>query len=320
MSEDQFGKANRMPLHAAAASPEGAADLAGELSVPGRPSVEAHHRVFWWTWYGVNLLALVAIFGAIYTTLWEYSTRRYLKGFADAVIPETAPPEQKIQSILSWMSSPAAQLTPVFIGEPTDRDPIDTLNFQALLQVCGTATNGFVNLAVSNGLAARRLLLLDSYSGTKHVDAEVLVNGRWIVVDPAFRRILRSPDSRTLTRDQLAIPAVFAAATRNIRHYDPRYSFERTAHVRLARLGFLGNPTQKALDSLIPGWDDSVAISLIMERRSLAATVVAIAILLFLGLLRFSVRWYGERRLGISSVRMRRRLFDAYRAFLHAAS
>ena len=97
----------------------------------------------------------------------------------------------------------------------SDRNPIDTLNFQALLQVCGTATNAFENLAVSGGLRARRLLLLDSSLRTKHVDAEVLVNGRWMVVDPAFRVILRSPDGQALTRYELAIPAAFSAATRN---------------------------------------------------------------------------------------------------------
>lgn len=274
------------------------------------------HRFFWSIWYCANALLLVSIIGTIYTLAWEYSTRRYLKGFSDAVIPETAPPEQKIQSILSWMSSPAAQLTPAFVGELSDRNPVDTLNFQALLRVCGTATNAFVNLAVSNGLASRRLLLLDSYSGTKHVDAEVLVNSRWIVVDPAFRTILRSPEGGTLTRDQLANPAIFAAATRNIARYDPSYSFERTGHVRLARLGSIGGPIQKVLDFLIPGWDDSVTISLVMERQSFAATIVAIVILVFLILLRSLLRWYGERRFHVSPVRIRHRLLDAYQAFL----
>src|SRR5215469_7250104 len=197
---------------------------------------------------------------------------------------------------------------------------LEGIFFQALLQVCGTATNAFENLAVSGGLAARRLLLLDSSLRTKHVDAEVLVNGRWIVVDPAFRVIFRSPDGQTLTRDQLAIPAAFAAATRNIPHYDPRYSFERTAHVRLARLGFIGTPIQKALDSLIPGWDNSVTITLILERESLAALVAAIAIALFLSLLRFLLRWYGEKHLLTCSMRMRHRLRDAYQAFLNTAS
>jgi len=103
-----------------------------------------------------------------------------------------------------------------------------------------------------------------------------------------------------------------------IPHYDPRYSFERTAHVRLARLGFIGTPIQKTLDSLIPGWDNSVTITLILERESLAAMVVAIA--LFLSLLRFSLRWYGEKHLLTCSMRMRHRLRDAYQAFLNTAT
>jgi hypothetical protein len=49
--------------------------------------------------------------------------------------------------------------------------------------VCGTATNAFINLADSGRLPARRILLLNSDQGAKHVDAEVLVKGRWIVLD-----------------------------------------------------------------------------------------------------------------------------------------
>ena len=308
-----------MPAPRATADSEAGLQIAADSVLDNKTS-RGQNRMFWPAWYCVNALLLVSVFGAIYMTAWEYSTRRYLKGFSDAVIPETAPPEQRIQSILSWMSSPAAQLTPAFVGEPSDRNPIDTLNFQALLRVCGTATNAFVNLAVSNGLASRRLLLLDSYFATKHVDAEVLVDGRWIVVDPAFRLILRSPDGKTLTQEELAVPAVFAAATRNIPHYDPSYSFERTTHVRLARLGVIAGPIQRVLGSLIPGWDQSVMISLILERQSLASMIVAIAIFVLLSLVRSFLRWYGEGRLHISSIRIRHRLFDAYRAFVRAST
>ena len=38
-----------------------------------------------------------------------------------------------------------------------DRDPTDTLNYTSLLRVCGNATNAFINLSDSAGLAARRL-------------------------------------------------------------------------------------------------------------------------------------------------------------------
>jgi hypothetical protein len=125
---------------------------------------------------------------AVYATAWEYSTRRYLKGFSDAIIPAAASPEEKIQAILDWMAHGPARLRSGFVSSGQDRDPTDTLNYDSLLRVCGTATNAFINLAVSGGLPARRILLLNSDQGAKHVDAEVLVKGRWIVVDPGSAR------------------------------------------------------------------------------------------------------------------------------------
>ena len=72
---------------------------------------------------------------------------------------------------------------------------------------------------------------------------------------------------------QLLLPAVFLAATQNIPGYGPKYNFERTTHVRTARLGLIGTLVQKVLDSLLPEWQDSVAISLLMERESLAPVI-----------------------------------------------
>jgi hypothetical protein len=69
------------------------------------------------------------------------------------------------------------------------------------------------------------LLRLDENRLTKHVTAEVLVNGRWIIVDPAYRVVIQGPDGSMLTREQLANLAVFAAATKNIHAYDPAYTF-----------------------------------------------------------------------------------------------
>jgi hypothetical protein len=139
-------------------------------------------------------------------------------------------------------------------------------------------------------------------------------------VDPGFRTILRTRDGNTLTRDQLASPAVFLAATQNIPRYDPGYTFERTTHVRTARLGLMGTLVQKVLDSLLPEWQDSVAISLLMERESLAAMIVAIVLLLFLIALRVSLRWYGEKYLHAYSVHVREQLRRAYQAFFNTAS
>jgi Transglutaminase-like superfamily len=171
---------------------------------------------------------------------WEYSTRRYLKGFSVAIVLEPASAQDKIEAILNWMAHGPARLKVGADPSMPDRDPTDTLNYASLLQVCGSATNAFINLADSTGLPARRLLLLDSHQMTKHVVAEVRIDGRWIVVDPAFRVLLRGADGRLLTREELSDPAVFSAATRSIRDYDPVYTFDRAAHVRLARLGFVG--------------------------------------------------------------------------------
>jgi transglutaminase-like putative cysteine protease len=214
------------------------------------------------TWRVTNLLLLVSIFAVFYAIAWESSTRRYLKGFSDAVIPAGASTEEKIQAILDWMSHGPARLRSSFAAARQDRDPTETLNYDSLLRVCGTATNAFINLANSAGLPSRRLLLLNANQGAKHVDAEVLVDGRWIIVDPAFRVILRTPDGNTLTTEQLMAPAIFLAATQNIPGYDPSYDFARTTHVRTARLGLIGTSVQKLLDFLLPKWQDSVAISL----------------------------------------------------------
>jgi hypothetical protein len=129
-----------------------------------------------------------------------------------------------------------------------------------------------------------------------------------IVVDPGFRTILRNRAGNTLTRDQLLLPAVFLAATQNIPRYDPSYSFERTTHVRTARLGLIGTLVQKILDSLLPQWQDSVAISLLMERESLASVVAMIMIVLLLTLVRICLRWYGENRLRVYPVHVREQL------------
>jgi hypothetical protein len=202
--------------------------------------------------------------------VWEYSTRRYLTGFADAVVPDSVWAEQKVGAILHWMSTGPTSLE----SDPTpspSRDPVETLNYTGLLRVCGSATNAFVNLADSAGLTARRLLLLDSRLLTKHVVAEVLVGNRWIVVDPAFRVILRKADGRSLTRQELTDPAVFAAATSRIRGYNPAYTFDRTAHIRLSRLGPVGRSFRYTLDGLLPGWEASATMTLLVERESFAA-------------------------------------------------
>jgi Transglutaminase-like superfamily len=281
--------------------------------------LQDRHTFFRMLWYAGNILLILAILVAVYSAVWEYSTRRYLRGFSDAIVPESSSTEQKVEAILQWMShGPARQET----GPPApgpDRNPTDTLNYASLLRVCGSATNAFVNLADSAGLPSRRLLLLDSHRMTEHVVAEVFVDGRWAVVDPAFRAIFRGADGHLLTREELANPAVLAAATQGIAGYDPAYRFDRTAHVRIARLRFIGLPIRSILNRLLPGWEDSVAVSLMLERESLATFVISFVFVLLLGCFRAGMRWFGENRLGVRPVRFRQQVRRAFQAFVDTA-
>jgi hypothetical protein len=278
------------------------------------------HRFFRLALASVNWLLLISIGVLAWTSIREYSTQRYVDAFSDAIVPVSGTPEQKIQAILDWMAHPPARLDGGVAGTSHDRDPLDTLNYKSLLNVCGTATNAFLNLADTSSLRARRLLLLDPARNTKHVDAEVLVGGRWIVVDPTFRVILRGPDGKTLTRAELVNPSVFAAATRIIPKYDPSYSFESTAHVRLAGLRFVGIRARKLLNFFAPGWEDSVGISLVMERGALGAMIAAFMVTLFLFVVRSLLRWYGKKRLHLDLIPVRLRLWRAYQAFVAPAS
>ena len=280
---------------------------------------ESRHPLFRLIWWASNLLLILALCLAVYSLLWEYSTRRYLKGFSDAIVPATSSTEAKIEAILNWMSyGPARSAGSSSISR--DRDPTDTLNFTSLLQVCGSATNAFINLADSSGLASRRLLLLDSNRRAKHVVAEVLIDSRWIVVDPAYRVILKAEDGRLLTREDLANPSVFLLVTSGIPGYDSYYTYDRTSHIRLSGVPGIGNFLRRTLDRFAPGWEDSAGLSLLLERESLAAEMASIALLLAAGFWRFSVRAYGERRLGVRPVRIRAQARRAFQTFFDTAS
>jgi hypothetical protein len=304
---------------APAAHPNSAAIDSGAKRLFSVERVPMRHRYFRAIWYSGNILLILAILLAIYSVMWEYSTRRYLKGFSDAVVPESSSAVDKVEAILNWMSrGPARQESDQIVTAP-DRDPTDTLNYASLLKVCGSATNAFINLADSAGLTARRLLLLDSRHLTTHVVAEVLIDGRWIVVDPAFRMIPRGSGGRLLTREDLADPATLSAATRGVAGYSPSYTFDRAVHIRVSRLRYVGPLLRTALDRLLPGWEDSAAASLLLERESLATMVVALAAVFLFAILRVALRWYGEKRLGVRPVRIRQQVRRAFYAFVHTA-
>jgi transglutaminase superfamily protein len=277
------------------------------------------HPFFQTSWIVTNLLLVGSLLFLLYALCWEYSTRRYLTGFSDAVVPAAASPEEKVQTILDWMAAGPGRRTETPNGMFYLRDPLETLNYRKLLQVCGSATNAFVNLAGTSGLKVRRLLLLNAQGGANHVDAEVLLEGNWVVVDPAFRRILRDSQGAPLTSEQLRDASVLKAATQGLKRYSPAYSFERTAHLRLARVPFLGPLAGKIGDSLLPGWEASEFATLFVERESFAALVCSAVLSVFWLLMRVLLGWYAGR-LGVQRVHLVERMRRGSLAFLKQGS
>lgn len=273
-------------------------------------------KLFDATWKIVNVLFAASVLFFIIASCWEYSTRRYLHGFADAIVPAAATPIEKAEAILNWMERGAARRDATQPGSDGSRDPEQTLNYASLLRVCGTATNAFVNLANSGGLPARRLLLLSAQRVTNHVVAEIWDGNRWVIVDPSFRFIPRGADGQPLTREELSDPEIFQRVTGNIPHYDPQYNYENTSHLRLARLPVIGRALRDILDRLDPGWGDSIYITLLAERRSFASALIAGCLCFFFFLARLILRRISESRFGIHHVRFRDRLWRACRIFL----
>ena len=270
-------------------------------------------RIGWWT---VNVLLLVSLLALAHSVAWEYSVRRYLSGFSDAIVPAGATPEERVEAILSWMRVGPPRLEG---SSPTGlaiRNPENTLNYRDLLSVCGTATNAFLNLARSSDLQVRRLLLLTPDRNTKHVVAEVLLNGRWVVVDPTYRVILRNPAGEMVTLSELKNPQTFAEVIGKVPGYPTEYNYQNYAHVREARLPMQGLHLRPLLDRVFPGWDEKLDWSLLLERESFFVLTLSAWTTLILFLLRLIMGWYADRRLKIPRFHLRANLARAGAAFL----
>jgi hypothetical protein len=278
-------------------------------------AVTGKHLIFRASWWSTNLLLVVAAGALIYSGGWEYSVRQYLKGFSDAIVPATARPEQQVEAILNWMRNGPPRPVAANPAELALRDPETTLNYRQLLAVCGTATNAFLNLSRSAGLDSRRLLLLMPDHTTKHVVAEVPIDGRWVVIDPSYRLMFRDSDGRLLTRKELQNPAVFAQATSAVAKYPPEYTYERFAHVRVSRLPLAGAGIRWLLDAIAPGWDERVDWTLLLERESYSALVAAAVVTFFSLVLRFLLAWYADYRLRIPRFHLREHFLRAGAAF-----
>jgi hypothetical protein len=269
-------------------------------------------RSVWWL---SNVLLTVAFIATVWSGVWEFSTRQYLKGFSDAIIPEAAEPRQKAEAILDWIRNGPPRLEVQDPALVSPRDPQDTLNYRQLLEVCGSATNAYLNLARSAGLNSRRLLLLSADRTANHVVAEVELDGKWVVVDPAYRTFMKDAKGNLLTQADLKDPKVFTEATSGLANYLPEYRYDRTAHVRLAALPFRINWLRDSLEKAFPTWDVYLDWGLLLERRSFMYLSISVTFLILFMVLRVFLGWLADRRLMIPRFHLRSNLIRATTVF-----
>jgi hypothetical protein len=269
-------------------------------------------------WWSSNLLLATAFVAMLYSCVREYSVRRYLDGFSDAIVPNNLPQEQRVTAILNWMRAEPSRANTTNPDALSARDPEITLTYHQLLNVCGTATNAFLNLARSSDLRVRRLLLLAPDRSTKHVVAEVLIDDRWIIVDPTYRVIMKDAQGHYLTRKDLQDPALFSQAISVIPNYRQEYTYGQFAHVRLARLPLEGLHLRRLLDRVYPGWDEAIDWSLLLERESFFYLVLSGTATMFFLLLRVVLAWYADSRLRIPRFHLREHAIRAGAAFFSA--
>ena len=279
---------------------------------------DGKHFVFKGVWRATNVLLLLCLAGTVYAAGWEYSVRKYLDGFSDAVVPASAAPEQKVEAILLWMRGGPLRAIAKDPDALPQRDPETTLNYKQLLSVCGTATNAFLNLARSSDLNVRRLLLLTPERMTKHVVAEVQLDDKWVIVDPTYRIMMRDKDGHMLTRRDLQNPVLFAEATSVVPNYPQIYNYTNYAHVRIARLPMQGLHLRHVLDKIYPGWDEAFDWSLLLERESLFVLCAFVVGSLFSLFTRGMLAWYADRRLKIPRFHLRENFLRAGAAFFGA--
>jgi hypothetical protein len=251
----------------------------------------------------VFMLAALILFA--YSTAWNFSTRRYLKGFADAIVPLAGSPEEKTEALAEWfhhepqrIAAPVTEST----GPLYDRNPVAIVQNARLLKICGSASNAFINLADAAGLKVRRLLLLDQSGGTMHVVAEVQWGDRWVVANPQQGLVFKDHLGRALTKEELRDPEVFRDAISRMPGYSPMYTFERTIHIRLKRIPILGEPLRRVLDRFAPGWEEYINWAYFPENPPLWLLFVSLPLLLLGILANLMVNRYGRKQRGIKSM------------------
>jgi hypothetical protein len=138
-----------------------------------------------------------------------------------------------------------------------------------------------------------------------------------VVVDPSFRTVFRDKSRRALTREDLHNPAVFEAAAHRIPKYDPVYSFDHTAHIRLARIPMLGNFLLQSLNVLFPEWEETVNWGYLPENPSLWPILFSLPFFLLGFVIHLLLRRCGRGQSSLVKPGLNEPLIESGRVFSH---
>jgi hypothetical protein len=249
-------------------------------------------------WLLTNVLLVIALLAVIWSGFTEFHLRQYLKGFSNAIVLVESSPQQKVEAILAWMSKGPRRPANEDADTSSRRDLQDSLNYQNLLAECGSSTNAFLFLSRSSGVETRRLLLITPEGTTKHVVAEVYIDGRWAIVDPDYHLLMKDARGNLLTRKDLQNPERLRDATTSLLDYRKECTYDRYAHVRLEALPFNDPRVRGFAEWFFPDGEQYLDWSLLLERRSFLYLFFSTCSLLFLALVRATLAWVADHFLG----------------------
>jgi hypothetical protein len=142
-------------------------------------------------------------------------------------------------------------------------------------------------------------LLLTPEGRTKHVVAEVYIDGRWAIVDPDYHLLMKDARGNLLTSKDLQNQETLQDATSSLRDYRKEYTYDRYAHVRLAALPFNSPRVRSLAEWFFPDGEQYLDWSLLIERRSFLYLSISVCLLFFLALLRTILAFVGDHYLHV---------------------
>jgi hypothetical protein len=156
------------------------------------------------------------------------------------------------------------------------------------------------------------LLLTNERHGAKHVVAEVYLDGRWVVVDPGFRALLRDGNGRLLTKEELRDAIIFRQATGGIAGYNPEYTYDRTGYIRFEKIPIVGKALRRLTGVLFRRPPEEIPRPRFLDRSELVVLYLGV-VGIVAGVILHIIwgHFVIKRHFGIRRLRLRERVLSS---------